>query len=281
MSDTARRHQLRDEMLHTAEKETLLMGILNTTPDSFSDGGEFVTTDRALEQAETLFADGADIIDIGGESTRPGAVPVSEEDERMRTLELVSILFDRGVGPISIDTYKAAIARDAAAAGAVLINDVWGMTRDDNMAATVAATQSAVVITYNRGEADPTVDIIDDMHQFFQRAFETARSVGIPNEHIWLDPGVGFSKTLEQNFEVLRRLDVVQSFDRPVLVGLSRKSIIGLTLDQPVDQRLAGTLGAHLAALQRGARILRVHDVREHADAIKMFNLIQNGDCDG
>lgn len=268
-------------MLHTAEKETLLMGILNTTPDSFSDGGEFVTTDRALEQAETLFADGADIIDIGGESTRPGAVPVSEEDERMRTLELVSILFDRGVGPISIDTYKAAIARDAAAAGAVLINDVWGMTRDDNMAATVAATQSAVVITYNRGEADPTVDIIDDMHQFFQRAFETARSVGIPNEHIWLDPGVGFSKTLEQNFEVLRRLDVVQSFDRPVLVGLSRKSIIGLTLDQPVDQRLAGTLGAHLAALQRGARILRVHDVREHADAIKMFNLIQNGDCDG
>ncbi|MEO0883252.1 MAG: dihydropteroate synthase [Pseudomonadota bacterium] len=273
--DIRDRRRIRDELLHRAEQSILLMGILNVTPDSFSDGGQFQNNTLALEHAKRIVEEGGEIIDVGGESTRPGAEPVDEVEERRRTIDLVSQLTTSALGPISIDTYKSAIAREAADAGAVLVNDISGMTKDPEMANAVASSESAVVVTYNRGDASESIEIADDMNAFFQRAFLIAEKNGIPREHIWLDPGVGFAKTLEQNVEVLNRLDVVLDFGRPVLVGLSRKSLIGLTLDRVLDDRLPGTLGAHLASLEAGARILRVHDVQEHADAIKMHALVR------
>lgn len=264
----------RDELLHRAETETLLMGILNATPDSFSDGGQFLDTAAAVAHASRMISEGAAIIDVGGESTRPGAEPVTEEDERTRTISLVSELVEMRMGPVSIDTYKSAIAKEAAEVGAVLINDVWGMTRDPNMAAAVASTGSAVVITYNRGHADENINLVDDIVDFIEERFRETESAGIPRDHIWLDPGVGFSKTLEQNIDALRRLDVFLDFGRPVLVGVSRKSLIGLTLDRSVDDRLAGTIGAHLSAVKAGANIIRVHDVQEHADALTMYAIL-------
>ncbi len=175
---------------------------------------------------------------------------------------------------VSIDTYKASVAHAAAEAGAVIVNDVWGMTRDTGMAQAVAETASAVVVTYNRGTVQADINIADDMRDFFANAFAMAAAAGIPREHVILDPGVGFGKTYEQNFTVLARLDVLMDFDVPVLVGVSRKSFIGRLLDREVDDRLIGTLAAGLASVQRGARILRVHDVGAHADALKMLKAI-------
>ncbi|MEH6488861.1 dihydropteroate synthase [Hyphomonas oceanitis] len=250
------------------------MGILNVTPDSFSDGGQFLNPRAAMAQVEALDADGADIIDVGGESTRPGAAEVSAEDEIERVLSVIPGLCASSSRIVSIDTYKAEVARAAAAAGAVIINDVWGMTRDAGMAQAVAETESAVVVTYNRGDIKPDINIADDMRDFFANAFAMAAAAGIPREHVILDPGVGFGKTWQQNFDVLARLDVLMDFGVPVLVGVSRKSFIGRLLDREVQDRLIGTLAAGLASVQRGATILRVHDVREHADALKMLKAI-------
>ena len=276
MNNSKERSAIRDEMLAKARDRTLIMGILNATPDSFSDGGRFNVTDIAVDRAKTMAAEGADIIDVGGESTRPGAAPVSAEEERARTIDIVRHLSSSISVPVSIDTYKASVAKTAAEAGSVLINDVWGMTRDEKMAEVVAETGSAVVITYNRGQADDSINLVDDARGFFDQAFETAGRTGIPREHIWLDPGVGFGKTLEQNFEILRRLDVLLDYGCPVLAGLSRKSFIGLTLDRPVDERLPGTLAANLAAMHRGARVLRVHDVAAHRDALTMHEKLMS-----
>ena len=276
MSNTKTRSSIRDDLLDTAQSRTLLMGILNTTPDSFSDGGQFNTTDIAVSHAQAMIAEGADIIDIGGESTRPGATIVSAEEEISRTEHIIRNLFSMGSPPLSIDTYKASVARRACEAGCVIINDVWGMTRDEDMARTVADTGSIVVVTYNRGQAEDSINLVDDAHHFFDHAFDTAARAGIPREHIWLDPGVGFSKTLAQNFEILRRLDVLCDYERPILVGLSRKSFIGLTLDRAVDQRLPGTLAANLAAMHRGAGILRVHDIAAHRDALIMHDKLMS-----
>ncbi|KCZ60140.1 dihydropteroate synthase [Hyphomonas chukchiensis] len=269
-----KRAALRDEILARAKDQVLLMGILNVTPDSFSDGGMFVDPRAALEQAEALDDAGADIIDVGGESTRPGAAPVSAEDETARVLAVIPGLCASYSRIVSIDTYKAEVAHAAAEAGAVIINDVWGMTRDAGMAKVVAETDSAVVVTYNRGEIQPDINIADDMRDFFANAFAMAAAAGIPREHVILDPGVGFGKTWQQNFDVLARLDVLMDFDVPVLVGVSRKSFIGRLLEREVQDRLIGTLAAGLASVQRGATILRVHDVREHADALKMLKAI-------
>ncbi len=269
-----KRAALRDEILARAKDQVLLMGILNVTPDSFSDGGMFVDPRAALEQAEALDDAGADIIDVGGESTRPGAAPVSAEDETARVLAVIPGLCASYSRIVSIDTYKAEVAHAAAEAGAVIINDVWGMTRDAGMAKVVAETDSAVVVTYNRGEIQPDINIADDMRDFFANGFAMAAAAGIPREHVILDPGVGFGKTWQQNFDVLARLDVLMDFDVPVLVGVSRKSFIGRLLEREVQDRLIGTLAAGLASVQRGATILRVHDVREHADALKMLKAI-------
>jgi len=270
----AKRAALRDDILAKARDRVLLMGILNVTPDSFSDGGRFVDPRAALRQAEALDAEGADIIDVGGESTRPGAAEVSAEDETARVLAVIPGLCASYSRIVSIDTYKASVAIAAAEAGAVIINDVWGMTRDTGMAQAVAETASAVVVTYNRGTVQADINIADDMRDFFANAFSMAAAAGIPREHVILDPGVGFGKTYEQNFTVLARLDVLMDFDVPVLVGVSRKSFIGRLLDREVDGRLIGTLAAGLASVQRGARILRVHDVGAHADALKMLKAI-------
>lgn len=271
MIDTERR----DEALARVRAEPVIMGILNVTPDSFSDGGRHTTLDAAEAQAMQMVAEGAGIIDIGGESTRPGAAPVSASEELTRVLPVIRHLATRISAPISIDTVKASVARAAVEAGAVIINDVTGMTGDPDMAAAVGDTGAAIVITYHRGQVDEAVDAIADMRAFFDRAFETAARMGILKERIWLDPGVGFAKTPKQNLDVIAGLGTLAAYGCPVLVGLSRKSFIGHVTGRAVDDRLAGTLTAHLMALQRGARVLRVHDVAEHTDLLGLYKAIE------
>lgn len=265
----------RDQLLEKVQHENLLMGVLNTTPDSFSDGGKFSCLENALRRARSMVRGGANIVDVGGESTRPGAARVSATEELIRVSDIIRKLVEDNLAPVSIDTYKARVARQAAHAGAVIINDVSGMTFDDAMADTVAETESIIVVTYNRAAVDEQIDIVDDARRFFERAFEKAHHANIPKRHIWLDPGIGFAKTLDQNFEILRRIDEICEYAHPVLVGVSRKSFIGNTLNRSVHARLPGTLAAGLAALNKGARVLRVHDVRAHKDAMKINQLLR------
>jgi len=273
--DRLARNAVRDRLLERlGVRRPLIMGILNVTPDSFSDGGAHDSLTQALGHAAQMKEDGADILDIGGESTRPGGNPVSLEDEWARVQEPIARLADPDALPLSIDTYKAEIARRAAEAGAVLVNDVWGMTKDEGMADAVAETESLVCITYNRGETDNDIDLREDMTEFFGRAFDMADRAGIPRAHVLLDPGVGFAKTYDQNFGVLAHLDVLVDTDCPVLVGVSRKSFIGRLTGKPVDERLVGTLAAGLDSVYRGATILRVHDVAAHREALDMFQAI-------
>lgn len=271
MIDTERR----DKALARVRAEPVIMGILNVTPDSFSDGGRHTTLEAAEAQALRMLTDGGGIIDIGGESTRPGAAPVSAAEELARVLPVIRHLSTRIDTPISIDTVKASVARAAVEAGAVIINDVTGMTGDPDMAAAAAETGAAIVITYHRGQVDEAADAIADMRAFFDRAFETAARAGILKERIWLDPGVGFAKTPQQNLDVIAGLGTLAAYGCPVLVGLSRKSFIGHVTGRAVNDRLAGTLTAHLMALQRGARVLRVHDVAEHTDLLRLYQAIE------
>lgn len=265
----------RDRILARVRAEPVIMGILNVTPDSFSDGGRHTTLEAAGVQALRMLAEGAAVIDIGGESTRPGAAPVSAAEELARVIPVIRRLSSQIEAPLSIDTVKASVARAAVDAGAVIINDVTGMTGDPEMATTVADTGAAVVITYHRGTADDAVDVVGDMHAFFDRAFETVVRHGISKERVWLDPGVGFAKTPRQNLEVIAGLETLAAYGCPVLVGLSRKSFIGHVTGRAVNDRLAGTLTAHLMALQRGARVLRVHDVAEHTDMLRLYQAIE------
>nr|WP_321361874.1 dihydropteroate synthase [uncultured Hyphomonas sp.] len=274
--DSAVRNTVREDLLHRlSEGRGLLMGILNVTPDSFSDGGAHYGLADAVRHAGQMRHDGADIIDIGGESTRPGGEEVDAGEEWRRVSGTIASLAGSGALPLSIDTYKASVARQAAEAGAVIINDVWGMTRDPDMASAVADTNSLVVVTYNRGAADAAIDLRSDMAAFFQDSFELAGAHGIPREHMILDPGVGFGKTYEQNFGVLANLDVLVDTGCPVLVGVSRKSFIGRLTGNPVGDRLTGTLAANLDSLWRGASILRVHDVAAHREALNMLEAIE------
>jgi dihydropteroate synthase len=274
--DRVARHTVRDDFLHKLSAgRVLIMGILNVTPDSFSDGGQHNGLAAAIEHAERMRLEGADIIDIGGESTRPGAAEVTAEEEWRRVAGILASLAASSALPLSIDTYKASVAQKAAEAGAVIINDVWGLTRDPDLADVVADTGSLVVVTYNRGEADGSINLRDDMAGFFADTFREADAHAIPREHIILDPGVGFAKTYEQNFGVLAHLDVLADTGCPVLVGVSRKSFIGRLTERPADDRLIGTLAANLASVHRGASILRVHDVAEHREALTMLEAIE------
>jgi dihydropteroate synthase len=274
--DRVARHTVRDDFLHQLSGgRVLIMGILNVTPDSFSDGGQHNGLAAAIEHAERMRLEGADIIDIGGESTRPGAAEVTAEEEWRRVAGILASLAASSALPLSIDTYKAFVAQKAAEAGAVIINDVWGLTRDPDLADVVADTGSLVVVTYNRGEADGSINLRDDMAGFFADTFREADAHAIPREHIILDPGVGFAKTYEQNFGVLAHLDVLADTGCPVLVGVSRKSFIGRLTERPADDRLIGTLAANLASVHRGASILRVHDVAEHREALTMLEAIE------
>jgi dihydropteroate synthase len=265
-----RRSIHRDNFLSALKTSPQLMGILNVTPDSFSDGGRHSELAAAVARAKTMVADGAGIVDVGGESTRPGHVPVPEDQELRRVVPVLEALAELDA-PISIDTSKAAVAREAARLGACVINDVWGLQRDPGMADAVAETGSAVVIMHNRDEADPAIDILDDVERFFERSLNLAAGAGVPFGRILLDPGVGFGKSRQQNHACIWNLDRFRRLGAPILVGLSRKSFIGGIIDAEVDRRLPGTLAADTIALVRGASVLRVHDVIENRAALAVF----------
>ncbi|WP_040616375.1 dihydropteroate synthase [Roseibium sp. TrichSKD4] len=248
-----------------------VMGILNVTPDSFSDGGRFDVADKALSQAKTMIDEGADIIDIGAESTRPGSTPVSLEDEWARLAPVLEPVCGLG-RPVSIDTYKAEIAGRACAAGAKIINDVWGLQKDPAMPDVAAETGAHVIMMHNREAADPDINILSDIDRWFERSMELADRAGIPKEKQMLDPGFGFGKTIDQNFLILNRFEDLKKHGLPILAGASRKRMIGAVLNAETDERLFGSLAVHLIALQNGAAMVRVHDVRPHADAAHILH---------
>jgi dihydropteroate synthase len=253
-----------------------VMGVLNVTPDSFSDGGRFVAPDQALAQARRMIAEGADILDIGAESTRPyGSQPISAEVELQRLHDVLPAVVAMGA-PVSIDTMKASVAAWALGQGAVMANDVWGLQRDPDMARVIAERGAPVVVMHNRDAADPAIDIIADMQTFFARSLDIAARAGIPAAHIVLDPGIGFGKTPEQSMTVLARLDDLDRFGLPLLVGASRKRFIATVTPSEPDQRLGGSIAAHLLAAQRGAKIIRAHDVAETVQALRVASAIES-----
>jgi dihydropteroate synthase len=253
-----------------------VMGVLNVTPDSFSDGGQFIAPDRALAQAQRMIAEGADILDIGAESTRPyGSQPISAEVEVQRLRDILPAVVAMGT-PVSIDTMKAQVAAWALDQGAAMANDVWGLQRDPDMARVIAERGAPVVVMHNRDVADPAIDIIDDMRTFFTRSLDIATRAGIPAGHIVLDPGIGFGKTQEQSMIVLARLKDLDQFGLPLLVGASRKRFIATVTPSEPHQRLGGSIAAHLLAAQRGAKIIRAHDVAETVQALRVAAAIES-----
>lgn len=265
----------RDAFFARIGRRPVIMGIVNVTPDSFSDGGLFVAPAAALAQARRLVAEGADIIDVGAESTRPGHTPVSPEEEWARLAPLLATLTRDAGAPVSIDTYKAATARRAIAAGVCVVNDVWGLQRDPAMADVVAASGAGVVVMHNRATTEPEIDIVDDMARFFERSLEIARRAGVPEAHVALDPGIGFGKSREQNYDALRAIPRLLSLGFPVLIGVSRKSIFRDLPDGRVEGRLTGTLAANILAAAAGAQIFRVHDVAEHRAAFAVLSILR------
>jgi dihydropteroate synthase len=257
----------------------LIMGIVNVTPDSFSDGGQFGTHAEAIAQARRLAAEGADILDIGGESTRPGAAAVGLEEEISRVVPVIRALAaEPGLPVISIDSYKAGTTREALAAGARIANDVWGLQREPALADVAQAAGAGLCLMHNRDEKDPALDIVEDMKGFFARSLAIATRAGIPADRIVLDPGIGFGKTLEQNLAAIRGIPAIKAeFGHAVLLGVSRKSFLGLLTDRPVTERLPGTLAAGLYGLLAGADILRVHDVAPHRDAVRVLAALAQG----
>jgi len=254
----------------------LVMGVLNVTPDSFSDGGRFIEPEAALAQARRLAEAGADIIDIGAESTRPygGNQPVSAAEERSRLEPVLPALVALGL-PVSIDTMKAEIADWALAAGAAMANDVWGLQRDPDMAKVVAAHGAPVVAMHNRDVVDPDIDIMTDVISFFARTLHIAEQAGIAREQIVLDPGVGFGKTPEQSMRTIARLRELAGFGLPLLVGASRKRFISSVTPSEPTERLGGSIAAHLLAVQNGAMIIRTHDAAETSQALRVAAAIE------
>lgn len=255
-------------------KKTLIMGVLNITPDSFSDGGSYPTVEAAVERALQMEQEGADIIDIGGESTRPDYTPVSVQEEIERVLPVIEELRGKTRLPISIDTMKSDVARAAVNAGAEIINDVWGMQKDPDMARVAGETGCGVIIGHNR-ECTGTVDtIFAQMYGFFETGIRRLLSRGVDRDKICIDPDIGFGKTYEENLYILKHLDWLESFQLPILLGTSRKSVIGLTLDLPSSERLEGTIATCVLGAQKGANIVRVHDVKQVARAMKMTDAV-------
>jgi dihydropteroate synthase len=249
----------------------LVMGILNVTPDSFSDGGRFFDPDLAIAQAERMVADGADVIDIGAESTRPygGAVRVTVEEELARLAPVLPRVAELGVR-ISIDTMKAKVAAWALDAGATMLNDVWGLQRDPDIAPLVAQRDVPLVMMHNRDVADPSLDIMAEIAAFFARSLELAGRAGITRDCLVLDPGIGFGKTPEQSLTAIARFAEFKSFGLPLLIGASRKRFIDTISPAPPDRRLGGSIAAHLAAVAAGAAIVRTHDVAETVQALRV-----------
>jgi dihydropteroate synthase len=259
-----------------AKTRPLIVGVLNVTPDSFSDGGNFLDPAAAIEHARRLAAEGAHIIDIGAESTRPygGARPVSLEEERARLEPVLAAVATMGI-PVSVDTIKAAVAAWALESGAAIVNDVWGLQRDPDMARVMAEHGAPVIIMHNRDAADPAIDIIADVTEFFSRSLEIAWQAGIAREQIVLDPGIGFGKTPEQSFVCIAKLHEWRGFNLPIMVGASRKRFIdSITPSQPME-RLGGSLAAHLLAVENGAAMIRAHDVAPTAQALAVAAAIR------
>jgi dihydropteroate synthase len=274
MTDESR-SRVRDAFLASIKREPAIMGVLNVTPDSFSDGGRHAALESALQHAAAMARAGCAIIDVGGESTRPGAEPVAESEELLRIAPVVAAICAELDVPVSIDTYKAAVAQEASRLGAVLVNDVWGLQKDPMMAEVVAETGSAIVIMHNRASIEASIDIIDDMRGFFDASLSIAERAGIPINHIILDPGIGFGKTLEQNLACIWQIDRLAGYGLPILLGVSRKSFIGRILHNRVEERLVGTLAANIIGLMRGASIIRVHDVEEHHAALAILKAVR------
>jgi dihydropteroate synthase len=258
------------------KKRPLIMGVLNVTPDSFSDGGRFLDPAAAMAQAQRLAAEGADILDIGAESTRPygNAVAVTLEEERSRLARILPAAVALGVA-VSIDTMKAAVAAWALEAGAAIVNDVWGLQRDPDMARVVAEHHAPVIVMHNRDAADPSIDIVADVTAFFERSLDIAARAGIPRERVVLDPGIGFGKTPEQSLICIARLDAWRGFGLPLLVGASRKRFIHSIVPSEPTERLGGSLAAHLLAVENGAAIIRVHDVAPTVQALAVAAAIR------
>ncbi|MFK8252278.1 dihydropteroate synthase [Ancylobacter terrae] len=254
---------------------TLIMGILNVTPDSFSDGGRSAALADAVANARRLVGEGADILDIGGESTRPGHVTVPLEEELARVLPALDALAgDIGV-PISIDTQKAKVAEAALARGAAIVNDIWGLMGDPDMARVVAAHDAAIVAMHNRDVVDPALDIVADVIGFFERALERAAIAGIRAERIVLDPGIGFGKTFEQNLAAIASLRMIgERLGFPLLLGTSRKSLIGKVIETTPAERLPGTIASNVLGIAAGCAIIRVHDVAAHVQAARVTEAI-------
>jgi len=259
---------------------TLIMGVLNVTPDSFSDGGLFLRPDDALRRAEEMASEGADLIDIGGESSRPGAEPVPLEEELRRVLPVVREVARRLPLPISVDTYKAEVARKALEEGASIVNDISALRFDPKMAEVVADHRAPVVLMHMKGtprdmQRNPYYeDVVGEVEAFLKERRKAAVRAGIPEGNIILDPGIGFGKRVEDNLQLLKHLDRLVALGNPVLVGTSRKSFIGAVLDLPVEERLEGTLATLVLAVAKGAKLLRVHDVRPAVRAVRMAEAI-------
>ena len=250
-------------------KRPYVMGILNVTPDSFSDGGRYDHMDRALFHAEELVKQGTDILDIGGESTRPNHIKITSEEEIERVCPIIEAIKSRMDIPVSLDTYKSDVAKAGIAAGADMINDIWGLKWDGTMAAVIAEGGVASCLMHNRKEAvydNYLKDVVTDL----QESLDMAKAAGMDMEQVCIDPGIGFAKNLEQNLSLMNHLEELQSLKYPVLLGTSRKSMIGLTLDLPVDQREEGTMATTVLGIMKGCSIIRVHDVEKNLRAAKM-----------
>jgi dihydropteroate synthase len=259
-----------------ARGRPLVMGVLNVTPDSFSDGGQFLDPATAVAHAKELAAQGADILDIGAESTRPygGMEPVAAADEKARLEPVLPKAVKLGL-PVSIDTIKAEIAAWALDRGAAIVNDVWGLQQDPAMAPLIAARGAPVIVMHNREGADPALNIVAEVNAFFARSLDIAARAGIARDKIVLDPGIGFGKTAEQSIACIARLAEFKHFGLPLLVGASRKRFINAVTPAPPDQRIGGSLAAHLMAVERGAAIVRVHDVAETVQALRVRAAIE------
>lgn len=252
------------------------MGILNVTPDSFSDGGKYNRLDQALIHAEKLVHDGADVIDVGGESTRPGYTPVSVEEELRRTIPVIETLSKKLNCPISIDTSKSEVAKAAIEAGASMINDIWGAKQDPQIAKVAADYQVPIVLMHNRRKAEYH-SLMEEIQADLLASVQIALDHGVEKENIILDPGIGFAKDLEQNLMVMRNLDQIVGMGYPVLLGTSRKSMIGKVLDLPVDQRLEGTAATVAFGIAKGCQLVRVHDVKEMVRVTRMMDAMLYG----
>jgi dihydropteroate synthase len=246
------------------------MGIINVTPDSFSGDGIGGDEERAVSQGLRMVSEGADMLDVGGESTRPGHQPITTAEEIGRTEAVVARLARETVVPISIDTYKLEVAEAAVVAGATMLNDIWGLTRSPALAALASTSNCALVLMHNQDGTDYAGDLIDEIKRFLRVSIDRALDAGVPRERVIIDPGIGFGKTAEQNWVVMRRMGELRELGQPILMGTSRKSFIGKALDLPVGERVEGTAATVTAAILRGADVVRVHDVREMTRVVQI-----------